>query len=209
VPAFGNLKAGLGIGDYAKMAPDMKTTLLANAYDKTIPPSFQNGFSGFFFTGRKNFPQFSIPKTEFNFIIVSGALSGETGLDARLWMGFDGNGAEFGIGIMAYAYIDVSLTGAITCTSVYGHVGAELGVKGMYNTGNSTLTLQGCGAIILAGEVEQCFGALGACCWDCCVSTGGSTALKVDMLIDSNGTFDASLGFGSCSGNTPGMGGNW
>jgi hypothetical protein len=124
-------------------------------------------------------------------------------------MGFDDNGGEFGIGVMAYAYVDLMGAGVLDCISVYGHVGVELGVKGMYNTGNSTFTLQGCGAIILAGKIDKCLGALGVCCGECCLTLEDAIGLKVDMLIDSKGTFDASLGLGTCSGNSPDLGGDW
>ncbi|HKI82754.1 MAG TPA: carboxypeptidase-like regulatory domain-containing protein, partial [Candidatus Krumholzibacteria bacterium] len=101
---FGNLKAGMLIGDYDTMPEVVTETLLQFAYDKHIPASFQHGVSGFFFTGRKNIPQFSIPDTGFNLGAVSAHLGGETGLDARVWMSFDGPGTELGIGAMGFIH---------------------------------------------------------------------------------------------------------
>ena len=57
-PGFGQLNAGLGIGDYGNMSTliageSIKDRLLKEAYNKNLPPAFENGFSGFYFTALK------------------------------------------------------------------------------------------------------------------------------------------------------------
>ncbi len=199
-PGFGELQAGIGIGDYSDMRPEITDFLLGSAYNKNLPDSFKDGFSGFFITGRKSIPQLTIPKKEFNFLIVSGSLEGQVGLDARLWMSFDESAVEFGIGVMAFAYVEFNVS-AITCTELYGYIGAELGITGKYNTGTGKFSLLGCGSITLMGAVSQCVpNPFEMACTNPCISECGSISLKMEMYVDSDGTFDASMGFGSCGG---------
>lgn len=199
-PGFGNLQAGIGIGDYDDMRPEIQDQLLYAAYNKTLPDGFKNGFSGFFITGRKNIPQLTIPKQEFNFLIISGSLEGQVGLDARIWMSFDESATEFGIGVMAFAYIEFALS-AITCTDLYGYIGAELGITGVYNSGTGNFSLTGCGSLTLMGAFSQCTpNPITFSCTDPCLSDCGSISLKMEMYIDSGGTVDATMGLGSCGG---------
>lgn len=204
-PGFGQLKAGLGIGDYSNMDVTIsnmaiRNILIQDAHNKNLPSAFQNGFSGFFFTGMKDIPYLSVPETGFDFLFVSGSLEIVTGFDARLWMSFDGPGTEFGIGVMAFATLDLMLDVAITCTELYGHLGADLGVTGMYNTGTGTFSLEGCGSISIAGAVSQCTPVFPVACIDPCLNECGSLGLMMTMLFDSDGNVDASFGLGSCSG---------
>ena len=182
------------------MRPEIKNTLLYAAYNKNLPDGFQNSFSGFFITGRKNIPQLSIPKVEFDFLIITASLEGQVGLDARIWMSFDESGDEFGIGVMAFAYIEFTLS-AITCTDLYGYIGADIGITGVYNTGTGDFSLTGCGSLTLMGAVSQCTpNPITFSCTDPCLSDCGSVSLKMEMYVDSGGTFDASMGLGNCGG---------
>ncbi len=205
---FGNLKAGMLIGDYDTMPPEVASTLLQFAYDKHIPVSFQQGISGFFFTGRKNLPQFSIPDTGFNLGAVSAHLGGKTGLDARVWMSFDGPGTELGIGAMGFVHAYFILS-SITCTKITGEVAAELGAKGILNT-NGQFDLQGCASISLAGELQQCVPtpSLDGISCELCAGLSVQKSLKMTMSMGTSGS-NASLGIGTCSGNEAGMSSGW
>jgi hypothetical protein len=208
VSGFGNLKAGMLIGDYDVMPPDVASTLLQYAYDKHIPVSFQHGISGFFFTGRKNIPQLSIPDTGFSLGVVSAHLGGETGLDARVWMSFDGPGTELGIGAMGFVHAYFILS-SITCTTVSGEVSAELGAKGILNT-NGQFDLQGCASISLAGELDQCVPTpsfSGISC-ELCAGVSVQKSLKMIMSMGTSGA-NASLGLGTCSGNEAELSSGW
>ncbi len=212
-PGFGKLNAGLGIGDYGNMnvliaGNSIENRLLQEAYTKHLPDAFQSGFSGFFFTGMKSIPQLSIPETGFNFGIVKASIELVTGFDARLWMGFDDSGAEFGIGVMAFSHFTLLLDVPITCTSLYGFLGAELAVQGMYNTGNGVFSLDGCASLSIAGAIEQCFPVsaivpiIPPVCEGCgtiCESVG----VKANFHFDSSGNIDAGFALGSCSGGNP------
>ncbi|MEO1050818.1 MAG: hypothetical protein AAFX87_09330 [Bacteroidota bacterium] len=212
-PGFGKLSAGLGIGNYGNMntliaGNSIEYLLLQEARNKQLPDIFQNGFSGFFFTGMKTIPQLTLPKTGFDFLFVSGSLEIVTGFDARLWMGFDDGATEFGIGVMAFSELTLTLDIAITCTSLYGYLGAELMVEGMYNTGSGNFSLDGCASISIAGAVEQCFPVsalvpiIPPVC-EGCGSTCGSIGVKAFMHFDAGGDIDAGFSLGSCSGNNP------
>jgi len=99
-PGFGDMAAGMLIGDYRAMAPDAVSTLMQFAYDKRVPSAFRTGISGFFFTGRKDVPIINIPDFEINLGVMNASLGLTAGLDGRLWMGFDGSGNEYGIGAL-------------------------------------------------------------------------------------------------------------
>jgi hypothetical protein len=209
VPGFGNLQAGILIGDYTGMPASVTQTLLQFAYDKSVPPGLQSGVSGFFVTGRKDLPQFSVPDAGFDLGVVSAHFGGETGLDGRLWMDFGGPGTELGIGGMAYvnAYFIAS---SITCTSVSGQASAELGAKGIVNPATGQYDLKGCGSLTVGGSVEQCVPTpsfSGISC-EFCGSVGISKSLALDLTMGTGGV-DADLNLGSCSGNAPPLSSGW
>ncbi len=209
VPGFGNLKAGMLIGDYDHMPSDVISTLMQFAYDKSVPSGFQNGISGFFFVGRKTIPQLDIPDVGFKLGPIGAYFGGETGLDGRVWMSFDGPGTEFGIGGMAYvnAYFIMS---SITCTKVSGEASAEMGAKGVINVGTGQYDLQGCGSLTVGGSVEQCIPTpcLDGICCELCGGIDVSKSLKVTMSLGTSGV-NASVGLGSCSGNEPPLTSGW
>lgn len=207
-PGFGQLNAGLGIGDYGNMTTlidgqSIKDRLLKEAYNKNLPTAFQNGFSGFYFTALKTIPQLSVPETGFDFLFVSGSIELKTGFDARVWMGFDDGATEFGIGVMAFAELTLMLDVSITCTSLYGYLGLQLLVEGKYNTGSGVFSLDGCASITLAGAVEQ--GIPNPITFSCeeVGSTCGSVGLKATMHFDSDNNISAGFGLGSCNGGEP------
>jgi hypothetical protein len=206
-PGFGQLNAGLGIGDYGNMTTlidgqSIKDRLLKEAYNKNLPSAFQNGFSGFYFTALKTIPQLSVPETGFDFLLVSGSIELKTGFDARVWMGFDDDATEFGIGVMAFAELTLMLDVSITCTSLYGYLGLQLLVEGKYNTGSGVFSLDGCASITLAGALEQGLPNPITGCEEI-GSTCGSVGLKATMHFDSNNNIDAGFALGSCSGGEP------
>ncbi|MFO7256909.1 MAG: hypothetical protein DIU61_004385 [Bacteroidota bacterium] len=136
-------------------------------------------------------------------------MGAKAGLDARIWMNFDDAGNEYGIGAMAFAHVYFKAA-SITCTKLGAEARAELGVKGIYNTGSGAFSVNGCGSISVSGTAKQCFPTP---CWDgiCCKSCiGGSItkAVSVEVLLDSTGKTDLSFGFGNCSGQPP-MAANW
>ena len=104
---------------------------------------------------------------------------------------------------MAFAELTLMLDVAITCTSLYGYLGLELLVEGMYNTGSGVFSLDGCASITLAGAVEQ--GIPNPITFSCeeGVSTCGSIGLKATMHFDSDENISAGFALGSCSDGEP------
>lgn len=208
MPGLGGMAAGMLIGDYDHMPPEVADKLMQFAYNKEVPPSFANGISGFFFTGERDLP-FSIPNYSIDVGVLSAKMGAQAGLDARMWMNFDDTGNEYGIGAMAFAHVYFKAT-SITCTKLGADAKAELGAKGIYNSGSGTFTVSGCGSISVSGTAKQCFPTP---CWDgiCCKACIGgsiSKAVSLEILLDSNGNTDLSFGFDNCSGQPP-MAANW
>jgi len=200
-PGFGDMAAGMLIGDYRAMAPDVVSTLMQFAYDKRVPSAFRTGISGFFFTGRKDVPIINIPDFSIDVGVMSASLGLTAGLDGRLWMGFDGSGNEYGIGAMAFVHAWFKAS-SITCTKLSAEARAELGATGIYQTSTGAFTAAGCGSFTIGGSASQCFPTP---CWDgiCCtgcIGGGISKSVKLDLLFDSNGNTSLDFGFGNCSG---------
>jgi len=200
-PGFGDMAAGMLIGDYRAMATDVVSTLMQFAYDKRVPSSFRTGISGFFFTGRKDVPIINIPDFEIDLGVMSASLGLTAGLDGRLWMGFDGSGNEYGIGAMAFVHAWFKAS-SITCTKLSAEARAELGATGIYQTGTGAFTAAGCGSFTIGGSASQCFPTP---CWDgiCCtgcIGGGISKSVKLDLLFDSKGNTSLDFSFGNCSG---------
>ncbi len=197
-PGLGDFQAGFMIGDYDFMPPDVTGKLMQFAYNKEIPAAFSNHISGMFITGRKSLPIIDIPDVSIDLWILSARLGVDAGLDARLWMGFDDTGNEYGVGAMAFAHA-YFIASSITCTSLSADTRAEMGAKGVYNTGTGAFSIGGCGSFSLAARIEQCFPTLVAGC-EGCIGKTLSESIRVNMLLDSQGHTDLSFGFGSCSG---------
>lgn len=209
-PGIGTLSAGMMVGDYSNMSSEVTQKIMQFAYDKEVPPSIKNKVSGFFFTGMKDLPVINIPDYSVDLGVISASFGAKAGLDARLWMGFDESGNEYGIGAMAFAH--AYLKGAsITCTKFGAEARAELGMKGIYTSSNGNFSLKGCGSFTINGSIEQCIPTPcwsdGICC-DYCGGIGVSQGIRVDLLLDSGGNTDLSFGFGNCSGQSN-MTGNW
>ena len=200
-PGFGDMAAGMLIGDYHAMAPDVVSTLMQFAYDKRVPSAFRTGVSGFFFTGRKDVPIINIPDFEIDLGVMSASLGLTAGLDGRLWMGFDGSGNEYGIGAMAFVHAWFKAT-SITCTKLSAEARAELGATGIYQTSTGAFTAAGCGSFTIGGSASQCFPTPcwdGVCCTGC-IGGGISKSVKLDLLFDSKGNTSLDFSFGNCSG---------
>lgn len=200
-PGFGNMAAGMLIGDYRAMAPDVVGKLMQFAYDKRVPTAFRTGISGFFFTGRKDVPIINIPDFEINLGVLNASLGLTAGLDGRLWMGFDGSGNEYGIGAMAFVHAWFKAT-SITCTKLSAEARAELGATGVYQSSTGAFTAAGCGSFTIGGSASQCFPTPcwdGVCCTGC-IGGGVSKSVKLDLLFDSKGNTSLDFSFGNCSG---------
>ncbi len=198
MPGLGDFQAGFMIGDYDVMPPDITGKIMQFAYNKEIPTAFNNHISGMFITGRKSLPIIDIPDISIDLWILSAKLGIDAGLDARLWMGFDGSGNEYGIAAMAFAHA-YFVASSITCTSLSADARAELGAKGSYNTGSGAFTIGGCGSFTLSARIEQCFPTLIAGC-EGCIGKTLNESIKVNMQFDSQGNTSLSFGFGNCSG---------
>src|SRR5690606_5022932 len=142
------------IGDYSFMPADVSQKVMQFAYDKTVPPSFKSGISGFFFTGEKELPIINFPDFSIDLGILSASMGAEAGLDGRLWMDFDDSGNTYGIGAMAFAHVYFKAA-SITCTKLGAEARAELGAKGVYTTSNGTFSVKGCGSITVTGSAKQ------------------------------------------------------
>ena len=180
-PGLGNLQAGLLIGDYVIMTDHVAATLMSFAYDQNVPPSFQNGISGFFFTGRKSIPQFTVPHEEF----------------------------DLGIGVMAFINAHF-LMSSVSCTSIAGEAAVELGAQGTLDTAGN-FDLSGCGSITVYGSVEQCVPTPtldGGIDCELCAGFSIQKSLKVTMSMGTSGS-SAGIGLGTCSGNEAGLDSNW
>jgi hypothetical protein len=200
-PGFGDMAAGMLIGDYKIMAPDVVQTLMQFAYNKNVPSAFKTGVSGFFFTGRKDVPIINIPSFEINLGVLDASLGLTAGLDGRLWMGFQGSGNEYGIGAMAFVHAWFKAS-SITCTKLSAEARVEMGAAGMYQSNTGIFTAAGCGSFTIGGSASQCFPTP---CWDgiCCegcIGGGISKGIRLDLLFDSKGNTSLDFGFGNCSG---------
>ena len=200
-PGFGNMAAGMIIGDYRVMSPDITQTIMQFAYNKNIPSTLQSGVSGFFFTGQKDVPIINIPGYDIDLGVMSASLGLTAGLDGRVWMGFNSSGNEYGIGAMAFIHAWFSAT-SITCTKLSADARAELGAQGTYQTNTGAFTVSGCGSFTIGGSAKQCFPTP---CWDgiCCkgcIGGGVSKSIKLDMQFDSQGNTSLDFGIGNCSG---------
>jgi hypothetical protein len=202
-PGFGNMAAGMLIGDYRVMKPDVVQTLMQFAYNKNVPSAFKTGVSGFFFTGRKDVPVINIPDFEVNLGIMSASLGLSAGLDGRLWMGFQDSGNEYGIGAMAFVHAWFKAS-SITCTKLSAEARVELGATGIYQSNTGAFTAAGCGSFTISGSAQQCFPTP---CWDgiCCtgcIGGGVSKSIKLDLMFNSSGSTSLDFGFGNCSGQS-------
>jgi hypothetical protein len=201
-PGIGTMAAGLLIGDYHQMAPQVTQTLMQYAYNKNVPAAFQNGISGFMFIGQKTIPVINIPDFDLDLGIISVSLGLAVGLDARLWMSFSGSGNEYGIGAMAFAHAWLTAS-SLTCTKLTAEARAELGIEGIYQTSTGIFTAKGCGSFSIGGSVKQCIPTPclsdGICC-EGCTGVGINPAIMVNMLLDSKGNTSLDFGFGNCSG---------
>ncbi|MGM0667837.1 MAG: hypothetical protein ACQETA_10995, partial [Bacteroidota bacterium] len=202
-PGFGNMAAGMLIGDYRVMKPDVVQTLMQFAYNKNVPSAFTGGVSGFFFTGRKDVPVINIPDFEINLGVMSASLGLSAGLDGRLWMGFQDSGNEYGIGAMAFVHAWFKAS-SITCTKLSAETRVELGATGIYQSNTGAFTAAGCGSFTISGSAQQCFPTP---CWDgiCCtgcIGGGVSKSIKLDLMFNSSGNTSLDFGFGNCSGQS-------
>jgi hypothetical protein len=202
-PGFGNMAAGMLIGDYRVMKPDVVQTLMQFAYNKKVPSAFTTGVSGFFFTGQKDVPVINIPDFEINLGVLNASLGLSAGLDGRLWMSFQGNGNEYGIGAMAFVHAWFRAS-SITCTKLSAETRVELGATGIYQSSTGAFTAAGCGSFTISGSAQQCFPTP---CWDgiCCkgcIGGGVSKSIKLDMMFNSSGDTSLDFGFGNCSGQS-------
>jgi TANFOR domain-containing protein len=203
-PGIGTLQAGAMFGKYPSISGETKNRLMQYSYDKNVPATFSNGIGGFFITGMKTFP-IEIPDIEVDLKVVSVAFGAKVGADARVWMNFAGPGTSFGIGAMVFAHA-YFVCESMICTSFGADARAEMGMKGDYNTASGTFSLEGCGSFTVSAFGQQCVGALGACI-DPCVDLGFTKSIKVNLLLNSKGDADITLGLGNCSGQQPLTGG--
>jgi len=202
-PGFGNMAAGMLIGDYRIMKPELVQTLMQFAYNKNVPTAFKTGVSGFFFTGKKDVPVINIPDFEIDIGIMNASLGLTAGLDGRLWMGFEGSGNEYGIGAMAFVHAWFRAS-SITCTKLSAETRVELGATGLYQSSTGAFTAAGCGSFTISGSAQQCFPTP---CWDgiCCsgcIGGGVSKSIKLDLMFNSSGDTSLDFGFGNCSGQS-------
>lgn len=199
-PGLGEIQAGFMIGDYVTMPSSVTGRLMQFAYDKHIPSSFSNHISGMFITGRMDVPVIDIPDVNIDLWVVSAKLGIDMGLDARLWMGFEDEENDYGIGAMAFTHA-YFISSSISCTNLYADARVEMGTKGIYSTYNGSFTAKGCGSFSLGAKVEQCIPLkLGGC--HGCISKSLSKSIKMEMLLDSQGNKDVSYDFGNCSGQS-------
>ena len=203
-PGFGNMSVGMLMGDYRIMTPYASQKVMQFAYNKNVPQTIASGVSGFFITGKKDVPIINIPSFEINLGLVNAKLGVTAGLDARLWMGFDGSGNEYGFGAMAFVHAYFKAT-SITCTQLSAEARVELGATGIYQSNTGIFTAAGCGSFTIGGSVKQCFPtpcwSRGVCCTNC-IGAGISQGIRLDLLFDSKGNTSMDFGFGNCSGQT-------
>jgi hypothetical protein len=201
-PGYGTMAAGMLLGDYHQMAPNVTQTLMQFAYNKNVPAAFQTGVSGFLFIGQKTVPVINIPDFDMDLGIITVSLGLAVGLDARFWMSFSGDGNEYGIGAMAFAHAWLTAE-SITCTKLTAEARAELGMEGVYQSKTGIFTAKGCGSFSIGGSVKQCIPTPclsdGICC-EGCFGTGINLAIMVNMLLDSKGNTSLDFAYGNCSG---------
>ncbi|MFM2048188.1 MAG: hypothetical protein RI955_736, partial [Bacteroidota bacterium] len=170
-PAVGTFSGGVLIGkykDYSVLVDNGAVkTLMANAYDKNMPCTFQqDGLTGFMVVGKRELKP--IPDFHLNLVVVDVSLVAGAGVDARVYMNLAGN-FTFGVGVLAFAKVDL-VCSSITCTEISGHVEAQAKVTAQYTPGN--FSMEGCGSVYLGIQGEQCIPTLLAGCISPCLSLG-------------------------------------
>lgn len=200
VPAFGDIEAGILIGDYINMPDSVKSTILKYAYNQSLPEGFDKKISGFFITGEVPF-NFLFPSIDLNLVIITLKVGAEAGIDARIWMSFGEGSTQFGFGAMAFLHIYATGGMDIGFVSICfsGDLRVELGLEAIIYLSNPRFTLNGCASIELAACVEVCeLGGLN------CDSAAGGVGGNMKFSIDTDGGVDLSFGEGgNCSGQPP------
>jgi hypothetical protein len=169
-PAAGEFAGGLLIGMYrdypALVQQGAISTVLANAYNKNVPCTFQkDGLTGFLVMGKRDLKP--IPDIDKDFKIVALKLRSNAVVDARVFMNMAGN-FTFGLGLMAALHVDV-LVNSITCTEVSGYGDAQALLQAQFEKGGG-LQVDACGSLNVGIGVSQCLPTPMGCSSSACVS---------------------------------------
>jgi len=198
LPGLGPAQAAILVGDYPRMTQNVRDIFAASSYKKGLPASFETKISGFLFSGAIAIPVI-IPSIDLDLVILYAKFGLEAGGDARLWMSFDEDGNEYGIGLLAFVHAYVT-AGSITCTEVTADARVELGAEGSYQTSTGMFSVDGCGGFSLGVHVIQktptpvgCKGTI--------FDEGFDFAFRSLLHIDSDGNKSLNFELGSCSGN--------
>jgi hypothetical protein len=194
-PAIGSFSGGLLVGKYPNFSTLQSTgaisTLLANAYNKTVPCTFQkDGLNGFMVVGKREIKP--IPDFHLNLVVVDVSLVSGAGVDARVYMNLASTKA-FGIAAVAFANVDL-VCSSITCTKVSGHVKAEAKVAAEFV--GKEISVEACGSVKLGIEGEQCLPNLWGGCTSLCVGLGKEMGVAYKLHASNKSGFNQEIIWG-------------
>jgi hypothetical protein len=165
---------------------------------KCLPPDFNNKVKGFIFSA--GVTRQIVPGIDWDFKVVGVKFGVDLSLNARVYKSF-GNGSDiYGIGLLAVGKAYASGSCGVSCTEVSAEVDAMVGISGEYNATAKTFDVNGCASVGFSIKGEQCVGAFGICCGDCCLSVDlGSLDLGTNIHFNSDSGVNMSLIFDKCS----------
>ncbi len=198
LPGLGPAQAAILVGDYPRMTQSVRDRFAASSYKKGLPASFETKISGFLFSGAIAIPVI-IPDIELNLIVLYGKLGIHAGGDARLWMSFDEDGNEYGVGLMAFVHAFV-VSSSLSCTEVSADAKVELGAEGSYQTNTGIFSVDGCGSFDFSVRVIQKVPVPPADC-EVIFDEGIDFSVKTLLHLDSDGNKSLKFSLGTCSGN--------
>ena len=134
-----SLNMGILIGDYPKVLPEMKNTVLQYAIKKEMPSTFSKGLHGFYMVGGRELPISGLD-IGIKLIVVSAyARVPFAGVDASFYGNYVNGNMDMGLDVYGGIRIEFGL-GSITCTELSGFASAEVGLFANVKNGKANLT---------------------------------------------------------------------
>jgi len=157
IPGIGGTNMYALFGDYVNMPPEVSSRI-GNAV--CLPNSFKTSLQGFFISA--GLTKQILPKIDYNYGIVAVQAGVDISVNARTYMIF-GQGATFGLGILAEGHAYLSGSCPVTCTSANADAKLQLGISGDYNTKTHFYNIDGCSSLSLKISASQCLPVLIDC----------------------------------------------
>lgn len=162
VPEPATVNAGILIGNYKTITPDMKNTVLTYAIRKEMPAAFTDngGLKGFYLIGGRDLPIKGLD-IDVNVVVAKAYVEVPmAGVDASFYMNFAGGKKTIGGRLDGGLQILFSL-GSIACTDLSGDAKATISIGANYE--NKKVSLKGESTFSSSLTISQGVGAMGKC----------------------------------------------